>query len=150
MFNTGLFGENFPSWKDMTINYLVDFTRELPFKLTSTVFSLLKWTHTYILIHPAKYCGSKIMKIPSLDKEFILQHCDHGFSLSIQGFFIESVEAKITLLQFFGPISINYGPISKTKKSWYTAEDLLYHTFFLLWEHKGVDTYFTHWVKKFN
>ena len=26
---------------------------------------------TYILIHPGKYCGSKILKIPSLDKESI-------------------------------------------------------------------------------
>ena len=28
--------------------------------------------------------GGKIMKIPSLVKKFLLQHCDHGFDLSIQ------------------------------------------------------------------
>ena len=33
----------------------------------------------------------KIMKIPSLDKEFPSQHDDHGFALAIQWFFIESV-----------------------------------------------------------
>ena len=32
-----------------------------------SVFSLVKWTHTYILINPGKYCGSKIMTIPSLE-----------------------------------------------------------------------------------
>ncbi len=31
------------------------------------------------------------MKIPSLDKEFLLQHCDYGIASSIQWFFIESV-----------------------------------------------------------
>ena len=30
------------------------------------------------------------MKIPSLDKEFLLQHHDHEFALSIQWYFIES------------------------------------------------------------
>ena len=79
----------------MTIKYLVDFTRELPSKLTSIVFSLLKWTHTYFLIHPAKYCGGKVMKIPSLDKEFLLQHREHEFALSIQWFFIESARLDL-------------------------------------------------------
>ena len=35
-------------------------------------------------IHPGKYCGSEIMKIPSFDKEFHLQHRDHRFALTIQ------------------------------------------------------------------
>ncbi len=30
------------------------------------------------------YCGSKIMKIPSLDKEFPSQHRDQEFALAIQ------------------------------------------------------------------
>ncbi len=34
------------------------------------------------------------MKIPSLDKEFLLQHRDHGIALSIQWFFIESVSSE--------------------------------------------------------
>ncbi len=34
-----------------------------------------------------KYCGSKI---PSLGKEFLVQHCDHGIASSIQWFCIES------------------------------------------------------------
>ena len=28
----------------------------------------------YLLIHPGEHCGGKIMNIPSLDKEFLLQH----------------------------------------------------------------------------
>ena len=44
------------------------------------------------MIHPAKYCGNKIMKFPSLDKEFPSQHRDHVFALVIQWFFIESVQ----------------------------------------------------------
>ncbi len=43
------------------------------------------------MIYPGKYCGSKIMKIPSLDKELLLQHRDHEIALSIQWIFIESV-----------------------------------------------------------
>ncbi len=68
----------------MTVKYLVHFTRELPSKPASTVFSLLKRAHTYLLIHPGKYYGSKIMKILLLDKEFPLQHRDHGFAFAIQ------------------------------------------------------------------
>ncbi len=37
------------------------------------------------------YCGSIIMRIPSFDKEFHLQHRDHGIPLSTQWFFIQSV-----------------------------------------------------------
>ncbi len=56
-----------------------------PSKLTSTVFSLLKWTHTsHILIRPGKFCDSKIMEIPSLGKEFPVKHRDHRIALSIQ------------------------------------------------------------------
>ncbi len=40
----------------------------------------------YLLIHQGKYCGCKIMKIPS--SEFLLQHLDHGFALSIQWFLL--------------------------------------------------------------
>ncbi len=85
--NTGPFGQNIPPWKYMAIEYLVDSTEEFPSKPTSTVFSLLKWMNAYLLIHPGKYCGCEIIKIPSLDKTFLLQHCDHGFALSIQWFF---------------------------------------------------------------
>ncbi len=53
--------DHFPPWKDMTIKYLVYFTREIPSKSTSTEFSLLKWTRTHLLIHPGKYCGGKII-----------------------------------------------------------------------------------------
>ena len=34
------------------------------------------------------YCGGKIMKIHSLDKEFLLQHRDHEFFFSIQWFLL--------------------------------------------------------------
>ncbi len=74
---------------------MVDFTWELPSKPASTVFYLLKWTHPYLLIHPGKYCGSKIMTIPSLDREFPSQHRDQGFASDIQWFLIESVRKEI-------------------------------------------------------
>ncbi len=73
----------------MTVKYLVDFTRELPSKPASTVFSLLKWTDTYLLIYPEKYCGS------TWDKEFPSQHHDHGFTFAIQWFFIESAPSLL-------------------------------------------------------
>ena len=66
--------------------------------VTSTVFSLLKWTHkSYLLIHPGKYCGGKMMKISSSDKEFILHHRDHGNCLVYSIIFTESA----WLLRFY-------------------------------------------------
>ena len=63
--NTVLFGRDSPLWKDMTIFQIpvwLDKRTTLSNQPTSTIFSLLKWIQTYLLIHPGKYCGSKIMK----------------------------------------------------------------------------------------
>ena len=60
-----------------------------------------------------------ILNIPSFDKEFLLQHHDHGFDLSIQLFFIESVGPMVGL-------GLDMGQGAVTELTW--AWDLLHNS----------------------
>ncbi len=79
-------------------------------------FSIFAGLVRHVRRTSCRLCGSKI---PSLGKEFLVQHRDHGIALSIQWFCIESKQVPLrnwsTLIPFW---EVNWKKIIRVKKNY--------------------------------